>query len=55
MDSGSIAFLVLALLVMWGGLFLATVYLTLRPEPTAWPPGAEDDLTEDELDWHPDE
>jgi hypothetical protein len=45
----AIAFVALALAVLWGGLFLTTVYLTLRPEPAEWPPGAEDDLEEDEL------
>jgi len=48
MQDSSIALLVFALAVLWGGLFVSILYLTLRPEPTHWPPGAEDDLPEGE-------
>ncbi|WP_353808306.1 methionine/alanine import family NSS transporter small subunit [Agromyces sp. SYSU T00194] len=48
MSGVAIAFLVIALLVVWGGLTASIVYLRHRPEAHAYPPGGEDDHREDE-------
>ncbi|BDZ64834.1 methionine/alanine import family NSS transporter small subunit [Agromyces mangrovi Wang et al. 2018] len=44
----AIAFLIIALLVVWGGLVASILYLRRRPEAGEYPPGGEDDHREDE-------
>lgn len=38
----AVLFLVLALLVVWGGLIASAVFLVRRPELAEYPPGGED-------------
>ncbi len=44
----AIIFLILAILVVWGGLVGSTVFLSRRPERADYPPGGVDDHREDE-------
>ncbi|WP_210481731.1 methionine/alanine import family NSS transporter small subunit [Naasia sp. SYSU D00948] len=48
MSPVAIVFLVLAILVVWGGFAASTVFLARRPERTDYPPGAVDDHREDD-------
>lgn len=43
----AIVFLVLAILVVWGGLIASVLFLRRRPEIDEYPPGAHDDHRED--------
>lgn len=43
----AITFLVLALVVVWGGLIVSALMLARRPELTDYPPGGTDDHRED--------
>lgn len=43
----AIVFLVLALLVVWGGLIASIVFLRARPEVADYPAGGVDDLREE--------
>lgn len=38
----AISFLVLALIIIWGGLIASTVFLMRRPEVAEYPAGGED-------------
>jgi hypothetical protein len=44
----AIVFLVLAIVLVWGGFVVSTVYLSRRTDRTDFPPGGEDDHREDE-------
>ena len=44
----AITFLVLAIIVVWGGLIASTLYLRANPERGTYPPGDTDDHREDE-------
>jgi Putative methionine and alanine importer, small subunit len=44
----AITFLILAIIVVWGGLVASTLYLRRRPELTGYPPGDTDDHREDD-------
>lgn len=44
----AIIFLVLSVLVVWGGFAASTLYLARRPERAQYPPGGSDDHREDE-------
>ena len=48
MSTTAIIMMVVALVVVWGGLILAIVALRSRPERTEFPPGGEDDHREDQ-------
>lgn len=43
MTAVAITFLVLSMVLLWGGLAASIVYLARRPEVTAYPPGDPDD------------
>ena len=47
MNTSAIVLLVLAILVVWGGLVVSALALRARPERTDFPPGGEDDHRED--------
>lgn len=47
MSALAIFFLVLAVVILWGGLISSVLYLRARPERTSFPPGGEDDERED--------
>ncbi len=44
----AIVFLVLAIVLVWGGFTASTLFLSRRPELVSFPPGGEDDHREDE-------
>ena len=44
----AIAFLLLALVLVWGGLIASILFLRSRPELTAYPAGGDDDHREDD-------
>ncbi|WP_136707419.1 methionine/alanine import family NSS transporter small subunit [Agromyces sp. H66] len=44
----AVVFLVLAMLLVWGGLVVSAVFLSRRPHADGLPPGGEDDHREDE-------
>ena len=44
----AIAFLLLALVLVWGGLIVSMLFLRRRPELVSYPPGGEDDDHRDE-------
>lgn len=44
----AITFLILAIMVVWGGLVASTLYLRRRPEREGYPPGDTDDHREDD-------
>ena len=44
----AIAFLILAIVIVWGGLIASTLYLRSNPERSAYPPGETDDHREDD-------
>ncbi len=44
----AITFLVLALVIIWGGLILSTVFLSRRPEVEQYPAGDPDELAPSE-------
>ena len=48
MSSTAVLLLILALVVVWGGLLVSIVVLARQPEPTTWPEGAVDDHRPDE-------
>lgn len=39
----AIVFLVLAIVIVWGGLVVSVLYLRARPERTEFPTGGDDD------------
>ena len=43
----AITFLVLAIVIVWGGLVASTVFLRRRPDVAEYPPGAADDHRQD--------
>lgn len=43
----AITFLILAIVIVWGGLVASIVFLRSRPEPASYPPGGVDDHRED--------
>lgn len=43
----AITFLILAIVIVWGGLVVSAIYLRRRPELTDYPPGGLDDHRED--------
>lgn len=43
MTGSAVALLLLAIVLVWGGLIASVVFLVCRPEPTTWPPGGDDD------------
>ncbi|MDZ8172554.1 methionine/alanine import family NSS transporter small subunit [Microbacterium xanthum] len=43
----AVTFLVLAIIVVWGGLIASSLFLRSRPETSAYPPGGVDDHRED--------
>lgn len=47
MSTPAIVLLVLAILVVWGGLVVSALALRARPERTDFPPGGVDDHRED--------
>ncbi|GAB3604365.1 methionine/alanine import family NSS transporter small subunit [Microbacterium aureliae] len=47
MTGVAIAFLILAIVVVWGGLIASAMYLRRRPEVADYPPGGVDDHRED--------
>lgn len=48
MTALAITFLVLAIVIVWGGLIASTLYLRNRPELAQYPPGGVDDHREDD-------
>ncbi|UWF76810.1 MULTISPECIES: methionine/alanine import family NSS transporter small subunit [Microbacterium] len=38
----ALVFLVIAVVIIWGGLVVSTVLLSRRPEVTAYPPGGDE-------------
>lgn len=44
----AITFLIIAILVVWGGLVASVLLLRRRPERTDYPPGDTDDHREDD-------
>ncbi|MDF9878503.1 methionine/alanine import family NSS transporter small subunit [Cellulosimicrobium cellulans] len=48
MTTSALILLVLAIVVVWGGLLAAILRLRARPERTDYPPGDEDDHRQDE-------
>ncbi|MCP2637085.1 methionine/alanine import family NSS transporter small subunit [Microbacterium sp. HD4P20] len=44
----AITFLVLAVVVVWGGLVASTLFLRRRPDVAEYPPGAPDDHRQDD-------
>jgi hypothetical protein len=47
MSSTAVLLLILALVVVWGGLLVSIVVLVRQPEPTTWPEGAVDGAVDD--------
>lgn len=47
MSGIAILFLILSILLIWGGLVASTIFLGLRPQVASYPPGGEDDHRED--------
>lgn len=47
MSTGAIIVLVLAIVVVWGGLVASALALRAHPERADFPPGGEDDHRED--------
>jgi hypothetical protein len=43
----AIFFLILAILLVWGGLVASALYLARHPEVASYPPGGTDDHRED--------
>lgn len=43
----AITFLVLAIVIVWGGLVASIVFLSRRPDVAEYPPGGIDDRRED--------
>ncbi|TQJ31663.1 methionine/alanine import family NSS transporter small subunit [Microbacterium sp. SLBN-146] len=44
----AITFLILSILIVWGGLVASAIFLRRRPEPDTFPEGAADDHREDD-------
>ncbi|MFV0374765.1 methionine/alanine import family NSS transporter small subunit [Microbacterium sp.] len=42
----ALTFLILALVVVWGGLLVSALFLARRPEVAAYPPGGDDEPRE---------
>lgn len=47
MDPIAVAMLIVAALVVWGGLIASIVWLARRPETDSYPPGGADDERDD--------
>lgn len=47
MTATAIFFLVLAIVLVWGGFTVSVLYLARRPDRHEFPPGGEDDHRED--------
>lgn len=49
MTAEAISFMILAMVIVWGTLIAAIIFLARRPEITTWPPGDPDaEDTEDQ-------
>ncbi|MDE0545792.1 MetS family NSS transporter small subunit [Microbacterium sp. C7(2022)] len=48
MTAIAVVFLLLALVVVWGGLFASILFVRARPETAEYPPGGADDHREDD-------
>ena len=48
MNTDAIAMMIVALLIVWGGLLVSILALRARPERTDFPPGGEDDHRQDD-------
>jgi hypothetical protein len=48
MTGTAIGFLILSIVLVWGGFVVSVEYLRRRPSLTEYPPGGEDDHREDE-------
>lgn len=46
MTAIAIAFLVLSIVVVWGGVVASVVYLSIRPGLSSYPAGGDDDAVE---------
>jgi hypothetical protein len=46
MSIGAIILMVLAMIVIWGGLLSSALFLWRKPEVTKWPPGAPSESVE---------
>lgn len=42
MTAVAVVFMVLSIVIVWGGCAVSAVYLSRRPERTDFPPGGED-------------
>jgi len=43
MNTSAIILLILAVVLVWGGLIASIMFVRARPNVTTWPPGGEDD------------
>ncbi|WP_460774218.1 methionine/alanine import family NSS transporter small subunit [Microbacterium sp. GXF7504] len=43
MTAVAVVFMLLSIVIVWGGCAASAVYLTRRPERSDFPPGGEDD------------
>ncbi|MBD8078544.1 methionine/alanine import family NSS transporter small subunit [Cellulosimicrobium arenosum] len=48
MSASAVFLMLLAMVVVWGGLILSVLAVRAHPERTDFPPGGEDDLREDD-------
>jgi hypothetical protein len=48
MNGTAILFLLISIVLVWGGFIASTLYLSRRPHRTHFPPGGADDHREDE-------
>ncbi|WP_166844635.1 methionine/alanine import family NSS transporter small subunit [Isoptericola sp. BMS4] len=48
MNTEAIVIMIIAMLIVWGGLIVSIVALRARPERATYPPGGEDDHREDD-------
>jgi hypothetical protein len=43
MNTTSIFFMILAMVIIWGGLLTSVIFLNIRPEINKWPSGWSDE------------
>lgn len=48
MSTIAVVFMILSIVIVWGGLIASALYLRSRPESTSFPPGGEDDHRADQ-------
>jgi hypothetical protein len=48
MNASAVVLLVLAIVIVWGGVIVSILYLRSRPDVTTWPLGGDDDHREDD-------